>query len=176
MRAGPGGRDSSRGAALPKTPSVLPKTPCDSVAVDAKNALHTSQAHPLVDGIENLAAGRLTVGDGFGVGVEAATADLAQVGLGTVFGLAILDRLYALTARALWHPTITSPWDSHYPFSYSGCRKLGLAVVTELWVICVLAHSRGFDIAFALRMGFEGTHFQRSRHQTLVKALVTLPF
>lgn len=68
-----------------------------------------------MDGIENLAAGRFTVRQGLGVGVEAATTHFAQVGLDAIFGFSILYGLNALTTRARWHPISTSRQRDHYP-------------------------------------------------------------
>ncbi|ABF43881.1 IS1 related protein (plasmid) [Deinococcus geothermalis DSM 11300] len=83
--------------------------------MDAKHALYASEAHSLMNRLENLLLGRFTVGHRSGVGVEATTTDLTQVRLGAVFGLSVLDRLDALTGWALGHPSITSRRRSHYP-------------------------------------------------------------
>ena len=76
--------------------------------MNAKHALHASEAHSLLDGSENLFLGGFTVSDRFGIGVETATTDLAQVRLGAVFGFSVLDRLAALTGGAFGHPNSTS--------------------------------------------------------------------
>ena len=80
-----------------------------------KYALHASETHPFVDGIENLLSGRFTVGYRASFRVEATTTFLTQVGLGAIFGLPIFDSTFTLTGWTLRHPVSKSRLYSHYP-------------------------------------------------------------
>ena len=80
----------------------------------AKHALYASQAHPFVHCIQNLFSGRFTVRYRVRLRMEATTAELTQLRLGSVFCFSIFDRPVAMTGSALGHPTMTSRRCSHY--------------------------------------------------------------
>ena len=82
--------------------------------MNTKHALYASEAHPLLDSIQNLLACGFAVSDRNSIRVKPTPTRLAQVGLGAVFGLPILDGLFTLTSWALRHlPNRSRCW-SHY--------------------------------------------------------------